>query len=109
MLDYFTQQYEMVCTRLDYDMADLIQLHEIIREQLAFDNKFSDNEKKILVFYYFEDLTFKELGEILDITESQVSLLHTNALLKLSSGLKNNRKEIVEKLLAKHQSLEPNR
>jgi RNA polymerase sigma factor for flagellar operon FliA len=58
-------------------------------------NELPEKEKKILVLYYFEDLTLKEIGQVLSVTESRVSQLHTNAILHLRSKLKNSRKGIV--------------
>lgn len=42
-----------------------------------------DKEKKVLILYYYEELTLKEIGEVLDITESRVSQLHTKAIIRL--------------------------
>ncbi|MCX8058860.1 MAG: RNA polymerase sigma factor WhiG [Spirochaetes bacterium] len=44
-----------------------------------------DKEKKVLILYYYEELTLKEIGEVLDITESRVSQLHTKAIIRLRS------------------------
>jgi RNA polymerase sigma factor for flagellar operon FliA len=58
-------------------------------------NELPDKEKKILVLYYYEDLTLKEIGQVMGITESRVSQLHTKAILRLRSKLTNVRKGIV--------------
>lgn len=50
-------------------------------------NELPDKEKKVLVLYYYEDLTLKEIGEVLDVTESRVSQLHTKAILRLRAKL----------------------
>ncbi|HRZ64771.1 MAG TPA: sigma-70 family RNA polymerase sigma factor, partial [Spirochaetia bacterium] len=54
-----------------------------------------EKEKKVLVLYYYEDLTLKEIGQVLDVTESRVSQLHTKAILRLRSKLTNLRKGII--------------
>lgn len=46
-----------------------------------------EKEKKIITLYYFEELTYKEIGSILAISESRVSQLHTKAILKLKAKL----------------------
>lgn len=46
-----------------------------------------DKEKKVLVLYYYEDLTLKEIGEVLEVTESRVSQLHTKAIIRLKAKL----------------------
>jgi RNA polymerase sigma factor for flagellar operon FliA len=58
-------------------------------------NELPDKEKKILVLYYYEDLTLKDIGRVLQVTESRVSQLHTKAVLHLRSKLSNIRKGIV--------------
>ncbi|MCK4777558.1 MAG: RNA polymerase sigma factor WhiG [Actinomycetia bacterium] len=46
-----------------------------------------DKEKKVIVLYYYEDLTLKEIGDVLEVTESRVSQLHTKAILRLRGKL----------------------
>jgi RNA polymerase sigma factor FliA len=46
-----------------------------------------DKEKKVIVLYYYEDLTLKEIGEVLEITESRISQLHTKAIMRLRGKL----------------------
>lgn len=49
--------------------------------------KLPDREKKVIVLYYYEDLTLKEIGEVLEVTESRVSQLHTKAIMRLRGRL----------------------
>ncbi len=49
--------------------------------------KLPDKEKKVIVLYYYEDLTLKEIGEVLEVTESRVSQLHTKAIMRLRGRL----------------------
>ncbi|MCX7047585.1 MAG: sigma-70 family RNA polymerase sigma factor, partial [Candidatus Sumerlaeota bacterium] len=46
-----------------------------------------DKEKMVVSLYYHEELTMKEIGAVLDITESRVSQIHTKAILRLRSRL----------------------
>jgi RNA polymerase sigma factor FliA len=48
-----------------------------------------EKEKLVLALYYFDEMTMKEIGKILDLTESRVCQLHTQAILRLRSGLKD--------------------
>ena len=43
----------------------------------------TDKEQKIITLYYFEDLTLKEISNVLDVSISRVSQLHTRALAKM--------------------------
>ncbi len=47
-----------------------------------------DKQKLVLSLYYYEDLNLKEIGQVLDVTESRVSQLHTQAVLRLRSKLR---------------------
>ena len=46
-----------------------------------------DREKQIVSLYYFQEMTFKEIGRILSITEQRVSQLHARAMLRMSHKL----------------------
>jgi RNA polymerase sigma factor for flagellar operon FliA len=48
-----------------------------------------EKQKLVLSLYYYEDLNLKEIGKILEVTESRVSQLHTQAVIKLRVKLKN--------------------
>jgi RNA polymerase sigma factor for flagellar operon FliA len=48
-----------------------------------------EKQRLVLSLYYYEDLNLKEIGQVLDVTESRVSQLHTQAILKLRSKLRN--------------------
>jgi RNA polymerase sigma factor for flagellar operon FliA len=44
-----------------------------------------ERERLVVALYYYESLTLREIGEILGVTESRVSQLHTKAVLALRS------------------------
>jgi RNA polymerase sigma factor for flagellar operon FliA len=46
-----------------------------------------DRERLVIALYYYEELTLREIGEVLGVTESRVSQLHTKAALRLRSKL----------------------
>jgi RNA polymerase sigma factor FliA len=46
-----------------------------------------EREKLVVALYYYENLTLREIGEVLGVTESRVSQLHTKAVLRLKSRL----------------------
>lgn len=43
----------------------------------------TEKEKKVILLYYYEDLTLKEISEVLEVSESRVSQLHTKAIQRL--------------------------
>jgi RNA polymerase sigma factor for flagellar operon FliA len=54
-----------------------------------------EKQRLVLSLYYYEDLNLKEIGRVLDVTESRVSQLHTQAILRLKVKLKNHWEEFV--------------
>lgn len=50
-------------------------------------NSLNENEQKVIAFYYFEELTLKEISNILGVSESRVSQLHTKSLKKMKEKL----------------------
>jgi RNA polymerase sigma factor for flagellar operon FliA len=49
-----------------------------------------EKQRLVLSLYYYEDLNLKEIGRVLDVTESRVSQLHSQAILKLKARLRNH-------------------
>ena len=43
----------------------------------------------MIALYYYETLTLREIGDVLGVTESRVSQLHTKAVLGMRSHLQN--------------------
>ncbi|MHB9148685.1 MAG: RNA polymerase sigma factor WhiG [Thermoleophilia bacterium] len=48
-----------------------------------------EREKIVIGLYYYEGLTLKEIGEVLGVTESRISQLHTKAILRLKGRIKD--------------------
>ena len=51
-------------------------------------------ERLIVILYYFEEMTMKEIGETLDLSESRVSQMHSAILARLRTQLEKRRKEL---------------
>ena len=49
-----------------------------------------EREKLVIALYYYENLTLREIGEVLGVTESRVSQLHTKAVLRLKVRLQGS-------------------
>ena len=49
-----------------------------------------EREKLVIALYYYENLTLREIGEVLGVTESRISQLHTKAVLRLKSRLQGD-------------------
>ncbi len=50
-----------------------------------------DREKTVIALYYYENLTLREIGEVLSVTESRVSQLHTKAIIRLKAKLRQSK------------------
>lgn len=48
-----------------------------------------DQERKVLTYYYYDELMLKEIGKIMGLSESRISQIHTKALLKLKGRLRS--------------------
>ncbi len=63
---------------------DVGDLKDRIAESIAL---LPEREKLVIALYYYENLTLREIGEVLGVTESRVSQLHTKAVLRLRSRM----------------------
>jgi RNA polymerase sigma factor for flagellar operon FliA len=66
------------------DALDETETREALAEATS---RLPEREKLVVTLYYFEELTLREIGEVLGVTESRVSQLHTKAILRLRSRL----------------------
>ncbi|MEN3341916.1 MAG: polymerase sigma factor FliA [Actinomycetota bacterium] len=60
------------------------ELRDAISDAIA---RLPEREKLVITLYYYEELTLREIGEVLGVTESRVSQLHTKAVLRLKARL----------------------
>ena len=63
------------------------ELKEALGEAIA---RLPEREKLVVTLYYYEELTLREIGEVLGVTESRVSQLHTKAILRLKARLSSS-------------------
>ncbi len=73
----------------------IVEREEIKRVITEAINELPEKEKMVLVLYYHEDLTFKEIGQVLQVSESRISQLHASANTRLRAKLTNIRKGIM--------------
>jgi RNA polymerase sigma factor for flagellar operon FliA len=66
---------------------DTSEMKDRLAEAIA---KLPEREKLVVALYYYENLTLREIGEVLGVTESRVSQLHTKAVLRLKSRLQGD-------------------
>ncbi len=76
---------------------DVGDLKDRIAESIA---KLPEREKLVIALYYYENLTLREIGEVLGVTESRVSQLHTKAVLRLRSRMQEDSFRRADRLLS---------
>ena len=63
---------------------DATEMKDHLADAIA---RLPEREKLVVALYYYENLTLREIGEVLGVTESRVSQLHTKAVLRLRGRL----------------------
>jgi len=61
------------------------ELKEVLTKVIS--QNLDEREKLIITLYYYEELSMKEIGEVLNLTESRISQIHTKAMLKIRKEL----------------------
>ena len=91
-LDEFMEQGAEV--RVEADVSSHFEQPEHVMEKEEMKQiliqtleQLTENERKVITLYYYEDLTLKEISHILEVSESRISQLHTKALQKLRQKL----------------------
>ncbi len=64
--------------------VEIAELKEALSKAI---DALSEREKLVITLYYYEGLTLKEIGEVLNISESRVSQIHTKAIFRLQGRL----------------------
>jgi RNA polymerase sigma factor for flagellar operon FliA len=65
-------------------VMDATDLKDRMADAIA---RLPEREKLVVALYYYENLTLREIGEVLGVTESRISQLHTKAVLRLRGRL----------------------
>ena len=68
------------------DMVSQQELKQMLEEALGL---LTEKENKVVLMYYYEDLTLKEISQVLEVSESRVSQLHTKAIAKMRKKMGN--------------------
>ena len=78
--------------RRSEDPFDSLQRKDLIK---LITKGLSQNERLILILYYYEEMTMKEIGATLDLSESRVSQMHTQMMKRLQKQLQPRRCELL--------------
>ena len=85
------QGTDLMADERSLDPAKLLQkaeLKDVITREL------SERERLVIMLYYFDELTLKEIGEVLDLSESRVCQIHSRVLLRLKGILGPSKEDL---------------
>ena len=91
----------------DRNQIDPIAILEVQKMRKVLDKSLDstpERERLVLILYYYEEMTLKEIGSILGVSESRVSQIHTKAITRLRSRLRSDT-EILASAQEEHQAL----
>src|SRR5208282_4723925 len=74
-----------------YNQLNLKTIKDIVTTAIE---ELPEKQRLVLSLYYYEDLNLKEIGRVLDVTESRVSQLHAQAVTRLKAKLRNQWDEV---------------
>ncbi|MEW6739012.1 MAG: sigma-70 family RNA polymerase sigma factor [Nitrospirota bacterium] len=83
---------ECISKEDERDMLDELNLKELRSALGSAIDELPEKERLVITLYYFEELTMKEIGRVLDISESRVCQLHGKVLVKLKSRMEKFRR-----------------
>jgi RNA polymerase sigma factor for flagellar operon FliA len=81
--------YESLRDEEQADPSDVVEETSSLEQMTGAIQKLPEREKLILSLYYNDELTFKEIGKVLDVTESRVCQLHARAILNLKAMMQD--------------------
>ncbi len=76
----------------DNSAQDMLEASELARELAEHIDRLSEKERLVVTLYYYEELSQKEIAEVLEISEGRVSQLHSQALIKLKTHIGRSQK-----------------
>jgi RNA polymerase sigma factor FliA len=75
--------------RTERTCRDILARDELIHILASTIESLPEKERLVVAMYYYDEMTFKEIGKVLSVTESRVCQLHTKSMSRLRARLKN--------------------
>lgn len=73
-------------TKTSWEDAAHNEFRSLLEEAIS---HLPEQERTVLVLYYYENMTLKEIGQAMGVSESRASQVHTKAIMRLKTRLKN--------------------
>ncbi len=86
------EKVEMLEDKASLDPIETLNQKDVLR---AITRSLTKKEKLIIIMYYYEGLTMREIGDVLNLTESRVCQIRSNVMAKLKIQLDKMRKRLV--------------
>jgi RNA polymerase sigma factor for flagellar operon FliA len=75
--------------RSERSCRDMVAREELVNILTLTVEALPEKERLVVAMYYYDEMTFREIGKVLSVTESRICQLHTKAMLRLRSRLKD--------------------
>jgi len=82
-------QDALIATHKGSSPVDILEQHELTHVIAEILEQLSEKERLVISLYYYEELTQKEIAEVLGVSEGRISQLHSQALIKLKTKARN--------------------
>ena len=86
------EKVEILADRKSVDPVDTIQQRDALE---TITGSLTKKERLIILMYYYEGLTMREIGEIMELTESRVCQIHSNVMARLKAQLDRTQAGVV--------------
>ncbi len=83
-----TNLYDVIENQHNDSPLDIMERKEIKALMIKLINSLPEQERLVMALYYYEELTLKEIGQVLDISESRVSQIHTKIIINLKNKIR---------------------
>jgi RNA polymerase sigma factor for flagellar operon FliA len=94
-----TRLVDAVEDRISLDPSDRIDIEDIKDVMNHAILRLPSRERLVIALYYYEELTLKEIGSILNVSESRISQIHTKAILRLRGKLRKQTGSLISGLM----------
>ena len=79
----------------DLGPSERLEKEEVADTLATAIGKLPEKEKKVVALYYYEELTLKEIGLILNLSEARISQLHTKAIFRMRGYLERMKNGLI--------------
>jgi RNA polymerase sigma factor for flagellar operon FliA len=94
-----TRLVDAVEDRVSLDPSDRIDIEDLKEVMNGAILRLPPRERLVIALYYYEELTLKEIGSILNVSESRISQIHTKAIMRLRGKLRSQMRALISGLM----------